>query len=438
MEHFFPEILITYLLPFRQAFSQPGFAYFQGFIVGLLLLNGRKTVTRIASACFFIDKSLASWERFLADAKWSLPRVTERLIALIFTQLGHQLLYAGYYLLGIDTTYVKKSPGQMLGVQRWTENGGKSQSRTTVVGHQWAIAGFLHRIGHRWQALPVISRLISGQSCPSHVVVNASGQARRQCFWDAVIAVVLQVATYVTTAPLCVVCDAYFSKAPFLNSLMDWGIAVVSRLRWDAVGFDDPIYGGRGRPPKRGKPWKLAELLQETATQTVRATIYRQTVALTVVVRDVWLREVKQKVRVVVIATKEKPLVLVSTTLAFTAKQIIEIYAARFALELSIRDLKQHVGFCDYQATTTAAFHRFVQLCCCALSIGRLILCQAASLSWLTDSQTAVSESPLSFPKLRRCLRGYVMRRLLFSKSAGRADSEKSERELEAIVRLAA
>ncbi len=47
MEHFFPEILITYLLPFRQAFSSSGWRYFQGFIVGLLLGYGRYSQKRL-------------------------------------------------------------------------------------------------------------------------------------------------------------------------------------------------------------------------------------------------------------------------------------------------------------------------------------------------------------------------------------------------------
>ena len=73
MENFFPEILIQYLLPFRQAFSKPGFGYFQGFIAALLLSQGRKCISHIANTCFFIDKSLSSWERFLASAQWDLP-----------------------------------------------------------------------------------------------------------------------------------------------------------------------------------------------------------------------------------------------------------------------------------------------------------------------------------------------------------------------------
>ena len=53
MENFFPEILIQYLLPFRQAFSKPGFGYFQGFIAALLLSQGRKCISHIAIYLLF-------------------------------------------------------------------------------------------------------------------------------------------------------------------------------------------------------------------------------------------------------------------------------------------------------------------------------------------------------------------------------------------------
>jgi len=71
------------------------------------------------------------------------------------------------------------------------------------------------------------------------------------------------------------------------------------------------------------------------------------------VTREVWLRNIPKKVRVVVTEGVKGPIILVSTDLSLTAAQIIEIYAARFSLEIAIRDLKQHFGFEDYQATTT-------------------------------------------------------------------------------------
>jgi len=39
-----------------------------------------------------------------------------------------------------------------------------------------------------------------------------------------------------------VVLDAYFSKAPFLNPMIKAGAGVISRLRNDAVGWDEPVY----------------------------------------------------------------------------------------------------------------------------------------------------------------------------------------------------
>lgn len=142
---------------------------------------------------------------------------------------------------------------------------------------------------------------------------------------------VFQVASTLTKAPLTIVADAYFSKAPFINPLLAWGTHLVSRLPWDAVGFDAPIDCGRGRGPVKGKKWKLANRLHRFPRQTVLATIYGKTQALLVVVREVWLGEVKKKVRVVVIEAKTRPMLLISTSLALTAQEIIESYAARFA-----------------------------------------------------------------------------------------------------------
>ena len=152
-----------------------------------------------------------------------------------------------------------------------------------------------------------------------------------------------------------------------------------------------------------------------------------------------WLRDVKQKIRVVVVGTTGRPILLASSVLNLTAQEIVEIYAARFALEILIRDLKQHIGLGTYQAITTIAFvPPQTQLCCCAATIGRLILLKEASQPWLDHACTGVAETGFFFRRLRRCLRQFVLRRLLFDNSASHAEKEKSDLELEAIFRLAA
>ena len=65
-----PEIFYSYLLLFQPHFNKPSFVYFSGYMVSLLLSGGRKTMSRVAPTCFFVDRHLASWERFLAENAW--------------------------------------------------------------------------------------------------------------------------------------------------------------------------------------------------------------------------------------------------------------------------------------------------------------------------------------------------------------------------------
>src|SRR3982750_4399996 len=83
--------------------------------------------------------------------------------------------------------------------------------------------------------------------------------------------------------------------------------------------------GGLGRTPRYGRKWTLARLLTVETPERDRLTLYGKLATVVFVVRDVWLRDVAQKVRVVVLEGAKEPIVLVSTDLALSALQIIEI-----------------------------------------------------------------------------------------------------------------
>jgi hypothetical protein len=439
MSDVFPTIFLAYLLPFRQAFSHPGWRYFQGFIWAILLSRGRKCVTQIAHSCFFIDRSLSSWERFLAEQQWDMHEVRRQLVGLLHAEWGDQLLYAGRDVIGLDPTYVAKAKGRMLGVQRWRQHSDNPDRGTFVTGHQWLLGGLLIRLGDRWRCAPIWSRLVSGKLAPSHFVVSSKGACWPMTVWETTLAMVLQARDMLSQAPLCAVMDAFFAKACMMNPLLEEGITLLSRLRHDAVGWDDPVYCGWGRPPKRGKKRKLAKLLEQEERQTVRAHLYGKLQDVSVVVRDVWLRDVTEKVRVVVAEGVTRPVLLVCTDLTMTADQILELYAARFSLELAIRDLKGFCGLGDYQATTTLAFCRFVLLSCVSCCLGRLLLHEQQHLStWLEDlSGEPVRETGMSFARLRRGLRSFVLKQMIFSQSPKIAECEKLHDEWKPFLRLA-
>ena len=372
MDIFFPAQTLSLILVFEPCFTSPSFAYFQSYMWALMVVEGRKCLTRLARCVFFHRRDLSSWERFLAAHHWSLRAVTERLITLVVERLGEQLQVHGAYLLDTDTTLVAKTAKRMLGVQKWKDHSDNADRGPYVVGHHWNLVGLISPWGTRWLCWPLGMRLVPGLKGARQWLVGDS--IFPMSFWDAAIAALLEVTRCLGEASVRVVADAYYSKAPFLNGLVARGIEVISRLRKDAVGWDDPEPrppGRRGRKPKYGRKWTLATLLTAQTPTRERLTLYGKLTEVVFVVRDVWLRDVAQKVRVVVLEGAKDPIILVCTDLSLSALQIIEIYGARFSIELTIRDLKQYFGLGDYQCTTTLAILRFVHLACIAFCLWR-------------------------------------------------------------------
>lgn len=439
MDIFFPAQTLLLFQVFAPCFTAPSFAYFQSYVWALMVVEDRKCMTRIARCVFFHQRELSSWERFLAEHRWSLRAVTVSLVTLVVAKLGAQLQVHGAYLLGKDTTLVAKTTTRMVGVQKWKDHSDNADRGTYLVGHHWNLVGLISPWGTRWLCGPLVMRLVPGLKGARQWSVGDAMEPLS--FWDAAIAAILEVTRCLGEAPVRVVADAYYAKAPFLNGLRARGIDVISRLRKDAVGWDDPEprpSGTRGRKPRYGRQWLLASLLTAQTPTRERLTLYGKLTEVVFVVRDVWLRDVTQKVRVVVLEGAKEPLLLVSTDLALSALQIIELYGARFSIELTIRDLKQHFGLGDYQCTTTLAILRFVHLACLAFCLWRLALVEHLTAGWLQVTSTRVSlpEAPLSFRQVRRALRAWATRQIILANATPGADVEKIERDHEPLLQM--
>jgi len=229
--------------------------------------------------------------------------------------------------------------------------------------------------------------------------------------------------------------------APFLHGLLARGSNVISRLHKDAVGWDDPAPappGKRGRKPRYGWKWTLASLeTAETPTRD-RLSLDGTLPEVVFVVRDVWLRDVAQKVRVVVLEGATAPFSVVSTARTRSALQISALYGARCSSELTIRALKPHFGLGDYPCTTTLAVLRVVPLACGAFGLWRLLLLEQLEVGGLQVPAPRVSlpEAPLSFQRVRRALRAWATRQVLFANAAPGADVEKIVRDHEPLLHM--
>lgn len=438
MDAFFPAILLTYLQPFRQLFSKPSFDYFKAFLWAMMLLETKKTITNIAHASFFLKKHIASFEKFLSEYIWNMNQLTNVLVKLLIDVLKNKLYIHGAFLLAVDTTHKAKATKKMIGVQKWKQG---DNENNYIIGHHWAIAGLISRFANRFICYPIMypimARMISGLKNPSHFVCSSEG-VYPMTFWDTIFAVILQARQFLETFNFRVVVDAYFANSTFINPMIDEGIHVITRWRKDGVGWDDPQphYGKRkrGRPKKYGIQHKLSNLL--LSPELILVHVYGQLSRVAVVTRDMWLRDINQKVRVVVVQSNKGPIILVSTDLTLSSAEIIEIYSSRFSIEIAIRELKQHFGFGDYQSTTPLSIIRFVNLSCISSCLWSLMLLPQNAVSWLSYKPLHASE--LSFTQARRGLRRFVLEHIIFHNSADNAELEKMAKQYEPVFRIAA
>jgi len=327
----------------------------------------------------------------------------------------------------------------MVGVQKWKDHSDNADRGGYLVGHHWNLVGLISQWGARWLCWRLSMRLVPGLKGARQWIVGDAIEP--MSFWDAAIATILEVTRCLGGAAVRVVVDAFYSKAPFLNGLRARGIDVISRLRKDAVGWDDPAPqppSKRGRKPRYGRKWPLATLLTAETPTRERLTLYGKLTEVVFVVRDVWRRDVAQKVRVVVLEGSKAPILLVSTDLSLSALQIIEMYGARCSIELTIRDLKQHFGLGDSQCTTTLAILRFVHLACLAFCLWRLTRIENLDAGWLqvTAARVSLPEAPLSFQRVRRALRAWATRQIIFANAMPGADVAKIERDHEPLLHM--
>jgi hypothetical protein len=451
MDILFPPMIITYLTGFAPVFSANHFQYFRGLVLaGMLLGQRRKCVTNIARVCFFVDRHLSSGERFLSAYHWDLTQVSQRLVALLQEQLGDKLLIWGGYLTWVDTTLVLKVKGRMPGVQKWHDHSGNPDRGSPLVGHHWALAGLLGAtyLAGKWTPLcwPVLANLIPGNTNPFGFVVTPAGVAQAMTFWDAVCPLIAPLSQTLGDRSVRVVADAYFCKAPFITWMLSVSVQVITRRRKEAVGWDDPPpesppppgkkkRGKKPTPPLTGTVWKINSLLPSFPSLSVPVFLYGKIHLLQIVTRDRWIRGVlTQKVRVVVIKTTGAPSILLSPDLRLCPEEIMQIYALRCALELGIREAKQHFGLGQYQCIGFLAMTRLVRLTWVSFCLWRLTALTRWTAPWLQDHEKT---SLLSFTRLSRAVRRFVIHQIL-QNSASQADFQKSEDTPEEIIRLVA
>lgn len=352
------------LEPFQSLFSKPGFRYFCVFVRILAHLDGRLWVTH-AVLSGLLARHWTNFYQFLRSPAWNTGEVARQVFALCLPVCRNP---AERVFVAVDDTVCRKSGKQFDGLGVHYDPMNRQHPRH--LSH-----------GHCFVALAILSHQASGQAvalfvaCALYVPKAACRKGRDYQSKLKLAARLLAELPSVKT--LVVVADGAYAKAGFIADLMANGQFLLSRLRRDAVFYDPPPKrqpGQKGATRKFGAKHKAAEWAQESdGWESVRLFLYGRCRFLHLKHRTVILRRFGVTARLVAVEWASGKIVfLFSTDLTLTATQIVEAYAARFAIETGFRDAKQSFGLSTYQVRNETGFVRLVHLCFWAQTLLRL------------------------------------------------------------------
>lgn len=360
-------IIYNILSEFQSDFNKRTFTYFLAFVFGFIKYQTRYCVTQIYLSSGY-DCHYSNFHRFLSHYKWELLNVQKRLVIILFTILKQ--LYGEDLQLTLvgDDTKIEKSGKKQHGVHAHFDHTMKAGKGGYINGHCWVVLGLVSRFGKQVRYFPLRAVLyIRKKFCSTDIKFQTKIEQMSE--------EIDRISKWLSMSFLVLVDSFYGGKKTFIKKLVKQGHHIISRLRWDSALFK-PYEGSREK--KRGRPrvygdridiWSLfkkASLLKVfTYGQEHQVSINEGTGLL-----RGWGLLIKW---VVIWQDKDKYILLFSTDLSMSSKEIIEWYAIRWKIELNFRDSKQNMGLTDYQVRSCLSISRYVNISLLSTTVMTLV-----------------------------------------------------------------
>jgi hypothetical protein len=347
-----PARFAAVILCFAPIFFQRSWRHAEVLLVGAILAPGRRTVSSILRISGLSrERRFVNYHRVLNRAAWSGRAAARVLLGLLLDAF----LPTGPVLLGLDDT-IERRRGKRISAKGIYRDPVRSSHGHFVKasGLRWLSLMLLVPIswaGRVW-ALPFLTAL-----APSERYCRERG-LRHKKLTDWGRQLVLQARRWMPGRPLVLVTDSGFSALEFLAALLRREITCVTRLRLDAALYQPAPPrrpGTLGRPRTKGARLPtLAEVLANKTSRWQRVTgpgwygegervveicsdtaVWRHSGLPVVPIRWVLLRDPCRRF---------DPQALLCTDLAQEPLQVIRWFVQRWQLEVTFREVRDHLG----------------------------------------------------------------------------------------------
>jgi hypothetical protein len=404
-----PARFAAVILCFAPLFFQRSWRHAEVLLVGAILAPGQRTVAsilRISGLCR--ERRFVNYHRVLNRAAWSGRAAARVLLGLLLDAF----LPAGPVLLGLDDT-IERRRGKRISAKGIYRDPVRSSHGHFVKasGLRWLSLMLLVPIswaGRVW-ALPVLTTL-----APSERYCRERGR-RHKKLTDWGRQLVLQARRWMPGRRLVVVTDSGFSALEFLAALLRQEVTCVTRLRLDAALYRPAPPrppGTIGRPRTKGERLPtLAEVLADKTTRWQRVTVpgwygegdrvveiysdtadWRHSGMPVVPIRWVLLRDPCRRF---------DPQALLCTDLAQEPLQIVRWFVQRWQLEVTFREVRDHLGVETQRQWSDKAIARTTPCLLGLFSIVTLLASrldsrarvQASSSAWYHNQRPTFADS---------------------------------------------
>ena len=347
-----PARFAAVILCFAPLFRQRSWRHAQVLLVGAILAPGRRTVSSMLRMTGRSrERRFVNYHRILNRAAWSGRAAARVLLGLLLDAF----VPAGPVLLGLDDT-IERRRGKRISAKGIYRDPVRSSHGHFVKasGLRWLSLMLLVPIswaGRVW-ALPFLTAL-----APSERYCRERG-LRHKTLTDWGRPLVLQARRWMPGRRLVLVTDSGFSALEFLAALLRQEITCVTRLRLDAALYR-PAPPRRpstiGRPRTKGERLPtLAEVLANKATRWQRLTVpgwYGEGDRIVEICPDtaVWRHAGMPVVPIRWVLLRDPcrrfdPQALLCTDTAQEPLQIIRWFVQRWQLEVTFREVRDHLG----------------------------------------------------------------------------------------------
>lgn len=366
---------------FSSVFTSPSFLHFQVLVVSLwalpLLTGGRMSLARIWLAAG-VSQHWDALLRFIRAYRWETDELARTLTLLVLERVKDALPRAPdgrrILLIGVDETGDEHpSAKKMFGVSKHHHHSARVGQSKYRRGHCWVTLSILTDISREYvRSFAInIALYIARKSCAA-----GTYQSKRELATEMLDKLAQWVGGHYQ---IVVVGDAYDACRPWIAAQREKKRRVVTRLRADARLYELPPAKrpkSRGRPKKYGPKiclWRRA-LSEQKFEAEEEAVVYgrKHQVRLRKLVCR-W-RGLAEPVSVVIVkGIGKRPVYLLDTDTAASAKETLLFYAARHAVEQPYEDLKCDGGLGHYLGRSEQGVRRFALLSVTSHTLLRLI-----------------------------------------------------------------